>query len=42
MINKLPDIYEDEMVYSWFCRYLVNNGIWRKNEIAKELFVNEM
>ena len=41
MINRLPAIYEDEMVYSWFCRYLVNNGIWRKNEIAKELFVNE-
>lgn len=41
MINKLPTIYEDETVYSWFCRYLVKSGIWRRDEIAKELFVNK-
>lgn len=41
MISKLPSIYKDEMVYSWFCRYLVYNGIWRTKDIAEELFVNK-
>ena len=40
MTNRFPSIYDDETVYSWFCRYLVNSGIWREHEIAKELFVN--
>ena len=40
MINKLPEIYEDEMVYSWFCRYLTYSGLWTEKEVANELFVN--
>lgn len=40
MTNRFPSIYDDETVYSWFCRYLVSSGIWREHEIAKELFVN--
>lgn len=26
MINYLPEIYPDELVYSWFCRYYVHSG----------------
>ena len=26
MIAYLPDIYPDELVYSWFCRYYVHSG----------------
>lgn len=40
MTNRFPSIYDDETVYSWFCRYLISSGIWREHEIAKELFVN--
>ena len=26
MISYLPEIYRDELVYSWFCRYYVHSG----------------
>lgn len=26
MINYLPEIYHDELVYSWFCRYYIHSG----------------
>lgn len=26
MINYLPTIYPDELVYSWFCRYFIHSG----------------
>ena len=26
MISYLPEIYPDELVYSWFCRYYVHSG----------------
>ena len=26
MISYLPEIYPDELVYSWFCRYFVHSG----------------
>ena len=26
MISFLPEIYPDELVYSWFCRYYVHSG----------------
>ena len=26
MINYLPELYPDELVYSWFCRYYVHSG----------------
>lgn len=26
MINYLPELYEDELVYSWFCRYYIHSG----------------
>ena len=26
MIAYLPEIYPDELVYSWFCRYYVHSG----------------
>lgn len=26
MIVYLPEIYPDELVYSWFCRYFVHSG----------------
>lgn len=41
MINVFPEIYEDETVYSWFCRYLISNNIFTQKEIANELFKNE-
>ena len=38
MMNKLPPIYEDELIYSLLGRYLVYNGIWRDINISNELF----
>ena len=26
MISYLPEIYPDELAYSWFCRYFVHSG----------------
>lgn len=26
MITYFPEIYPDELVYSWFCRYYIHSG----------------
>ena len=26
MISYFPEIYPDELVYSWFCRYFIHSG----------------
>ena len=48
MISYLPEIYPDELVYSWFCRYYIHSGcithrmaledilVKRSNKLSKE------
>lgn len=39
MITYLPEIYPDELVYSWFCRYYVHSGfLTHKTALQKILF----
>lgn len=38
MITYLPEIYPDELVYSWFCRYYVHSGCFSSSMALKELF----
>ena len=38
MIVYLPDIYPDELVYSWFCRYYVHSGCFSHKEALQELY----
>lgn len=37
MITYLPEIYPDELVYSWFCRYYVHSGCFNSSMALKEL-----
>lgn len=39
MIYYLPEIYPDELIYSWFCRYYVHSGyLTNKSALTKLLF----
>ena len=38
MIGYLPELYPDELVYSWFSRYLVHSGHRLHSVVLKELF----
>lgn len=38
MIVYLPEIYPDEMVYSWFCRYYVHSGYFSNKAAMRELY----
>ena len=38
MIGYLPEIYPDELVYSWFSRYLVHSGHRLHSVVLRELF----
>lgn len=38
MIAYLPEIYPDELVYSWFCRYYVHAGCFNHKMALQELF----
>ena len=38
MIVYLPDIYPDELVYSWFCRYYIHSGCFSHKEALRELY----
>ena len=38
MIGYLPELYPDELVYSWFSRYLVHSGHRLHSVVLRELF----
>lgn len=38
MIIHLPEIYPDELVYSWFCRYYVHGGFISHKSAMQELY----
>lgn len=38
MISYLPEIYPDELVYSWFCRYYIHSGCFSHKEAMTELY----
>ena len=38
MIMYLPEIYPDELVYSWLARYYIQTGYVRYAFVAEELF----
>lgn len=38
MIAYFPDIYPDELVYSWFCRYYVHSGCLSHKMALQELY----
>lgn len=38
MIFYLPEIYPDELVYSWFCRYFVHSGFLTHNAALRSLY----
>lgn len=38
MITYMPEIYPDELVYSWFCRYAVNSGNINHKTSIQNLF----
>lgn len=40
MIAYLPNIYPDELVYSWFCRYYVHSGCFTHKMALQELYCN--
>ena len=40
MITYLPEIYPDELVYSWFCRYYIHSGCFTHSMALKELLYN--
>lgn len=37
MIAYLPDIYPDELIYSWFCRYYVHSGCISSSVALKDI-----
>ena len=39
MINYLPSLYPDELVYSWFCRYYVHSGCSTHKMALDDLFL---
>lgn len=38
MIAYLPEIYPDELVYSWFCRYAVHSGYITNKQVLRDLY----
>ena len=38
MITYLSEIYPDELVYSWFCRYAVHSGYMSHKQVLQELY----
>lgn len=40
MIVYLPEIYPDELVYSWFCRYYVHSGCLTHKTALQEILYN--
>lgn len=38
MITYLPEIYPDELVYSWFCRYAIHSGYTSHKRVLQELY----
>lgn len=38
MISYLPEIYPDELVYSWFCRYYIHSGCFSHKMAMAELY----
>lgn len=40
MIAYLPEIYPDELVYSWFCRYYIHTGCITHKMALQELLYN--
>lgn len=38
MITYLPEIYPDELVYSWFCRYYIHSGCLSHKMALSELY----
>lgn len=38
MILYLPEIYSDELVYSWFCRYYIHSGCLNHKSAMKDLY----
>ena len=40
MISYLPEIYPDELVYSWFCRYYVHSGCFTHKMALDDILHN--
>lgn len=40
MIRYFPQIYPDELVYSWFCRFYVHSGYFTHKMVLQELYCN--
>ncbi len=40
MITYLPEIYPDELVYSWFCRYYVHSVYLTHKAVMTQLLFN--
>ena len=40
MITYLPEIYPDELVYSWFCRYFVHSGYLTHKAALQDILQN--
>lgn len=40
MITHLPEIYPDELVYSWFCRYFVHSGCLTHKAALQDILQN--
>lgn len=38
MIAYLPEIYPDELVYSWFCRYYIHSGCFSHKMALQDLY----
>ena len=38
MIAYLPEIYPDELVYSWLCRYAVHSGYITNKQVLRDLY----
>lgn len=38
MIAYFPEIYPDELVYSWFCRYYVHSGYFSSKAAMRDLY----
>ena len=38
MISYLPEIYPDELVYSWFCRYYVHSGYLTHKAALQDIY----
>ena len=41
MIGFMPEIYPDELIYSWFCRYLVHSGYSANKMALNDLLFNK-